>query len=177
MALQMIFCVETNKSAATDWVYINELLRHKYVISNNLKITPIFMGSKTKYAAKDVLKQIEKCIRQYTFGESKVVYCIDTDDFERDYMQQKDFDNVNLFCAQRKFDMIWFCHDVEEVFQGRKISDSKKVHEAGMFRKNKNIENLQYKKLSSEKMVKGTSNILNILDKYLVRKLEADEKD
>lgn len=34
MGLQLIFCVETNKRADTDWVYIEETLKAYYELSN-----------------------------------------------------------------------------------------------------------------------------------------------
>ncbi len=34
MGLQLIFCVETNKQADTDWVYIMEAVRYRYELPN-----------------------------------------------------------------------------------------------------------------------------------------------
>ncbi len=59
------------------------------------------------------------------------------------------------------------CHDVEEVFWGHKVSDSQKVQEAFSFRKKKRITEISSKNLSSKEKRTCTSNILDILDKYL----------
>lgn len=68
------------------------------------------------------------------------------------------------------YGMVWFCHDVEEVFLGIKISDSQKVQEAGVFRKKRKIEETRADNLSCSVKRARASNILNILDKYLSRK-------
>ena len=62
------------------------------------------------------------------------------------------------------------CHDVEEVFWGHKVSDFQKVQEAFSFRKKKRITEISSKNLSSKEKRTCTSNILDILDKYLRRK-------
>ncbi len=62
------------------------------------------------------------------------------------------------------------CHDVEEVFWGHKVSDSQKVQEAFSFRKKKRITEISSKNLSSKDKRTCTSNILDVLDKYLIRK-------
>ncbi len=66
--------------------------------------------------------------------------------------------------------MIWFCHDVEEVFLNKKISDSQKVQEAGAFRRKKGIQEIRLDYLTSSVMRVHTSNIMQVLDKYLARK-------
>jgi len=49
------------------------------------------------------------------------------------------------------------------------VKDEKKK-EAGKFKANKTIRNIDAKNLVASKYKDGTSNILNILDKYLERK-------
>lgn len=41
----MIFCLETNKRAGTDYIYIKEIINYLYQISNQVKISPIYMGT------------------------------------------------------------------------------------------------------------------------------------
>lgn len=170
MSVQMIFCMETNKKADTDSIYITELLYHMYTITNKIKISKVYMSTKSKYNSKDVKKEIEKKIKAYTLGNSVVIYCIDTDEFETNFEQKKELEDVSDFCKKAGYELIWFCHDVEEVFQGKKISDSEKVKEAAGFRRKKMIQEVDCKKLSSSSERKQASNILTVLDKYLVRK-------
>lgn len=63
-----------------------------------------------------------------------------------------------------------FCHDVEEVFWGHKVSDSQKVQEATAFRKKKGIEEVSAERLSCTTIRASASNILKVFDKYLERK-------
>ena len=79
-------------------------------------------------------------------------------------------EDIAHFCQDEGYELVWFCHDVEEVYLGKKVSDSQKVSEAATFRRKKSIENIHIDKLSSNVMRKGASNILKILDKYLKRK-------
>ena len=60
MALQMIFCVETNKNADTDSVYLSETINSYYMTPNQVKISKIYIGTKSKYNSPKVLKEIEK---------------------------------------------------------------------------------------------------------------------
>lgn len=170
MAIQMIFCVETNKKADTDSIYVTETINHWYKINNQVKISKIYMNTKSRYASKDVLKEIEKKSKAFVIGETKIIYCVDTDQYEKNIDHTKELDNISQYCEDNHYDLIWFCHDVEEVFLGQKVSDSQKVQEAAAFRRKKMIEKIRSEKLSCNEKHACTSNILNILDKYLSRK-------
>lgn len=52
MAIQLILCVETKKSADTDSIYILDTINHWYQIDNKTKISKINMNTKTKYQSK-----------------------------------------------------------------------------------------------------------------------------
>ena len=82
MAIQLIFCVETNKRADTDSIYINEMIHYLYNIDNKVKISKVYMGSKTKYKSKEIIKGINNKKEMYKLGDSIVIYCIDTDQYE-----------------------------------------------------------------------------------------------
>lgn len=170
MAIQMIFCLETNKRADKDYIYIREVLDYLYQKSNQVKITPIYMGTKTKYQSRDVLREIKQKTREYIHGETKVIYCIDTDKYEKVLEDANAFRDIRQFCEEREYELIWFCHDVEEVFVGQSVSDSQKVKAAKAFRNNKDIEKLSRERLSEEEPKSCASNILRVLDQYLERK-------
>lgn len=170
MAIQMIFCLETNKRAGTDYIYIREVLDYLYQIGNQVKITPIYMGTKTKYQATGVLKEIGQRTRQYIHGETKVIYCIDTDAYEKTVKHAKEFRDIKQFCEKNNFELIWFCHDIEEVFVGRQISDSQKVQTAKAFRLKHEVEKVSQEQLAQENLKPCASNILRVLDQYLERK-------
>lgn len=170
MAIQMIFCLETNKRAGTDYIYIKEILNNLYQMNNHVKISPIYMGTKTKYQSKDILREIRQKTKEYIHGETKVIYCIDTDEYERVSEDANAFRDIRQFCEEREYELIWFCHDVEEVFVGQSISDSQKVKAAKAFRNNKDIEKLSRERLSEKEPKSCASNILRVLDLYLERK-------
>ncbi len=170
MAIQIIFCVETNKKADTDSIYISETLRHLYQLNNQIKISKVYMRAKSRYNSKDVLREINTKTKTFNFGDTKVIYCIDTDDYERSAEHAKELNDINRFCKEHGYDLIWFCHDVEEVFLGEKIPSSQKVQEAGAFRRKRRIEKIPLSSLSCDVIKIHTSNILTILDKYLLRK-------
>lgn len=170
MAIQMIFCVETTKKADTDSIYIMEAIKHLYEITNQIKISKVYMGTKTKYKSKEILKEIDAKIKAFTIGETKVIYCIDTDQYEKNMKHENEFNDITQFCKDRGYDLIWFCHDIEEVFLGKKISDSQKVQEAAAFRRKRIIEQIALKKLSCKVKMANSTNLLDVLDQYLSRK-------
>ncbi len=170
MAMQMILCLETNKRANTDYIYIKEILNHFYQRSNQIKISPVYMGTKTKYRSNDTLKEMKRKIKDFTIGKTKVIYCIDTDEYEKNTEHANEFRTIQQFCEINNYDLIWFCHDVEEVFLGKRIPDSQKVQEAGAYRDRKGIQKINPEQLRSRDLRVHTSNILCVLDQYLARK-------
>lgn len=151
MVKQMIFCLETNKRANTDYIYIKEVINCLYENNTQIKISPIYMGTKPKYRSKDVLK-------------------VDTDAYEKSVEHANAFREIGQFCEENDYDLIWFCHDVEEVFLGQKVSDSQKVKEAGAYRRRRGVEEISSECLAGKEIKAHTSNILCVLDKYLIRK-------
>lgn len=170
MSIQMILCVETNKRADTDSIYIMEAVRHWYQLNNKTKISKIYMNTKSRYNSKDVLREIRKKTTDFSIGETRVIYCIDTDQYETNADHAKELENINRYCRENNYDLIWFCHDVEEVFLGHSIPDSQKVQAAASFRKKNEISKIQTGKLSCDVNCNCGSNLLKILDKYLSRK-------
>lgn len=128
------------------------------------------MNTKSKYNAKEVLKEIENKTRAFMIGHTTVIYCIDTDDFDKNYEREQEFKAISTFCKERSYELIWFCRDVEEVFWGKKLSDSQKVKEAAIFRRKGLIAEIQSEYLRCDTRRKRTSNMLNVLDKYLSRR-------
>ena len=109
MGKQIILCVETNKQADTDSTYIMDAIRHNYVIDNSVKISKIYMKTKTRYNDKGVVRDIDKLINMYNHGKSYVVYCIDTDQIESNQMHKMEFDNISDYCKNNDCELIWFC--------------------------------------------------------------------
>lgn len=170
MSIQMILCVETNKRADTDSIYILDAIRHWYQLNNKTKISKIYMNAKSRYNSKDVLREIHKKTTDFSIGETKVIYCIDTDQYEINTEHAKELENINRYCKENNYDLIWFCHDVEEVFLGHSVSDSQKVQTAASFRRKNEIQKIHMDKLFCNTYCNCGSNLLKVLDKYLPRK-------
>lgn len=167
MAIQLIFCVETNKKADTDSIYIMETINQWYQLNNQIKISKIYMNSKSRYNSREVTREINAKTKAFSIGTTRVIYCVDTDQYEKDSNQARELNEVGQFCKDNGYDFIWFCHDVEEVFTGNKIVSSQKVKRASAFRRNREIRNISEEKLKCKKPRVCSSNILDILDKYL----------
>ena len=170
MAIQMILCVETKKSADTDSIYILDTINRWYKVDNKVKISKINMNSKSRYNSKDVVREIAKKKKEFVLGDTHVIYFIDTDQYDRNPEHERELKEITRYCEDNGINLVWFCHDVEEVFLGHKVSDSQKVQEATTFRRKRKIEEIQIEKLSCNTQRACVSNIMNILDKYLVRK-------
>ena len=169
MRLQLIFCVETNRQADTDWVYISEAIHVRYNIPPQISLNKIYMETKSKYDSRKVLGEIDKRTKCYN-GKTQVIYCIDTDAYESNFEQKKEFEAIKGFCEKHNYELVWFCHNVEEVFLGRRVENSQKKKEAGTFRSSKGIEHVSEEKLSATEVRNKGSNIFGILDQYLERK-------
>lgn len=170
MAIQMILCVETKKSADTDSIYILDTVNRWYKVDNKVKISKINMNSKSRYNSKDVVREIAKKKKEFVLGDTHVIYFIDTDQYDRNPEHERELKEITRYCEDNGINLVWFCHDVEEVFLGHKVSDSQKVQEATTFRRKRKIEEIQIEKLSCNTQRAYVSNIMNILDKYLARK-------
>lgn len=166
--MQLLFCLETNKKADTDWVYIHETILHFYKKSQD-RMRPIYMGTKMNLLQKKTGADIEKCKREYP-GETCVVVCTDTDHFDCNLEQKRDNEKIDKFCREKGYLHVWFCRDIEEVYQGKTVTSKEKTGAAAQFRSTHRIRKCEEKSLSRESYAYGTSNILCVLDRLLDRK-------
>ena len=74
---------------------------------------------------------------------------------------------VRQYCVEQKYDFVWFCKDVEQVYIGKKVDDSQKKKEAAKFKARKQISTVDSKKLLINNYQINTSNIMSVLDHYL----------
>lgn len=80
------------------------------------------------------------------------------------------FNTVKRYCADHGYEFVWFCKDIESVYLGRKVSKSQKKAESDAFRGKHQIENVSANVLLETRLKSNTSNLMVIMDKYLVRK-------
>lgn len=169
MNKQFLFCVETNRRANTDYQYIRETLLHFYRESRKNIIRPVYLESKSRYNNNAVMKEIR--IKQKAFpGETHVIYFIDTDLSDVSPEARQELEEIRGFCDTNKFDFVFFCRDVEEVFCGSRIPSTAKIRCIEQFKRNHTIQTVEADHLQCEQYHIHCSNILNVLDKYWTRK-------
>ena len=147
MGLQLIFVVETNKKCKSDWIYIKDTNKEKEISS---LISQYVAGNKT--------------------NQSKVIFCFDCDDYDSKPEDAEFLTNVKQYCAEKGYDFIWFCKDIERVYLGKKVDDSQKKRESATFKAKKLIEAVEECKLVANNYRANTSNIMLVIGKYLSRK-------
>lgn len=92
-------------------------------------------------------------------------YKYDTNQEDRSF-----FETVRAFCTKRGYHFVLFCQDIEQVYLGKSVENSKKCIESAAFKRKKLIIESDPAKLSSGNIRKNTSNIMQVLDQYLTRK-------
>lgn len=172
MGLQLIFVVETNKKCRSDWIYIKDTIDHFFRYNQaQVKFSPVYMEGRGNYKKKE--KEISSLISQYAStskdNQSKVIYCFDCDDYDSKSEDSEFLAGSQRYCNEMGYDFVWFCKDVELVYLGKKVDDSKKKKEAETFKLKKLINNVAENKLSVTSYRANTSNILIILGKYIAR--------
>ncbi len=173
MGLQLIFVVETNKKCKSDWIYIKDTIDRFYEYDQvQVKFSPVYMDGKGRYKNKE--KEILSLISQYAAGtkdnQSKVIFCFDCDDYDSKSEDADFLANAKNYCDEKRYDFIWFCKDVERVYLGKKVDDSQKKKESATFKAKKLINAVDERKLAVNEYRANTSNIINIISKYLSRK-------
>lgn len=169
MGVQFIFVVETNKKCKSDWIYIKDTIDYFYEYERTqVKFSPVYMDGRGKYRKKE--KEVKSLISQYKAtsksNQSRVIYCFDCDDYDTKQEDLEFLEIVKKYCDDNNYDFVWFCKDVEQVYIGKKVDDSKKNKEAAMFKAKKLIAKVDASKLLQNKYRINTSNLMNILDSY-----------
>lgn len=175
MSLQLIFVVETNKTCKSDWIYIKDTIDYFFEYDRTaIKLTPVYMDGKGKYKNKE--KEISKNIAAYKAGgkgrQTKVIYCFDCDDYNTKQEDAFFLEKVRQYCAEQKYDFVWFCKDIERVYTGKKVNAVDKKKKSEEFKKKKQISEVKVDKLSAAEYQENTSNILRIkiIDADVVRR-------
>ncbi len=167
MNKRILFCVETTRKANTEYPYILETIRHFYVESSKITIRPVYMGSKSRYRSRSVQEDIKK---QSGLADTSVVYCVDTDDFDVSSEDRMQLEQIREYCSANGYDFVFFCRDVEDVFCGKRMSDTEKTQAIAKFRSSGGIARIRTDFLGKNRYQIHCSNILTVLDKYWIRK-------
>ncbi len=169
MNKQILLCMECNSKSRTDFLYIESAIKRFYINDRKIVYRPIFMGTKTKYDDKGVVNDINTRIRKFP-GKTAVIYFIDTDNYDLSYEDNLLFEKIKAYCGAMGFDFVFFCKDIEDFFWGEAVSDDEKLKKAEAFNRKGLINRVNDSSLCQCSKRKHCSNILNILDKYWVRK-------
>lgn len=161
--MQIILIVETRASCDSDYRYIKSAIDHFYV-ERSFKLSKIYAKNKSELITTN--KKIEALKEKYN-GDSVVVICADYDR-KNDPLNQE----IETHCLKHSYELVWMNLDVEEVFWSKQISNKNKNKESVKFLKLKNsiIPALKTLDIDNPKLKHPASNLLLVLDKYLVRK-------
>lgn len=167
MSLQLIFVVETNKKCKSDWIYIKETIDCFYQYDQTrVKLNVVYMDGKGKYRKKE--KEIKSLMDQYNSqsvnNHSKVIYCFDCDDYEKNPECISFLKEVKQYCQDNAYEFVWFCKDIEHVYLGKQVDDCQKQKEAAAFKRKKMIANMDVLKLNATQYSMQRSNIVQVLD-------------
>lgn len=176
MGLQLILCVEANSQSKSDYIYIKETIDYFYEYGLDVKISPVYMNGKGNYNSRKIMKKINELISQYKGnGLSQVIYFIDVDHYLNDPQDQSFLKEIESFCSQNKYNLVWFVKDIEDVYLGQTIKDNHKIKYASLFKAKKQIKDINTSMISSYTKRANSSNILKVLDQYLNRKKEKED--
>ena len=103
-----------------------------------------------------------------------VLFCVDTDHYEMNTDQKTELERIVSFCKSNQYELIWFCHDIEEVLIGHSVPDSEKLVFAKRFANLELYKKIDERKLTKAAYHKGYSNIKTVLDKFLSRRKLGD---
>lgn len=169
MGKQIILCVEASKQSLTDAIYIRETIFRFYEVDRSVKLSFVYMNGKTNYSSKSVQRNINQLSKDYKNGYSVVIYFVDLDKYESNPVQAKENEDIKAYTMKNKYEMVWFCHDIEEVFLGESIDKRMKTTAAIEFKKKEQILRVDSQRLKAKRQSNGTSNILVVMDKYMKR--------
>lgn len=168
---QVIFVVETNDKKQTDDIYIKKLINSYYDLTdNNITYKFVHMAGKGKYKNRSVTSKINNYVKENQKGLNIIIYCIDTDRIDKDSESVVFLEEVQKYCQQNKYEFVWFCYEIENVFLGKTISEENKVKEAISYQKretifdDKIIKNMSI--MDGKQKTNNKSNIVLVLNKY-----------
>lgn len=169
MSLQLVFCVETTKKCKSDEMYIRSIFRKclEGTTKSNVKLSFVYMGSKSMYNNPSVIKKIEQLKAQY-HDKTEVIYVFDTDKITTSQEDIKFQKLVKNYTVQQGYHYVWFCENIEAVMIGKVRVDNKCKEAENFMRKLAKIDfNLITPKLNEDTMKSNSSNILKVLNRLL----------
>ena len=176
MGTQLIFCLETNEQTKSDYIYIRSTMDHFFKMNQtNIKISPVYMNGKYNYNSLKVKKKIEELTKQYSVtsnaNRSVVILCVDCDDYDIKNEDKLFLKNVEIFCRDNEYRLVWFCKDIEQVFLHDRVRDNEKKKRSEDFRRKGMIEKIDIKSLEASVFQMYRSNLGNVLAEFMESKI------
>ena len=162
----LLFLLETRSNNRSDWIYVKSTLDYFYE-NRKCRYDALFCKSKDELIKQD--KAIKRKITEYTKYTNNEYKVLLVADYDRKEEKNK---NIADYCNKNKYELIWMNPNIEKVYLNKDIKSGDKKREAEKFAKNKNsifphLNNLEYTEPLKEKC---GSNIIIVVDKYLIRK-------
>ncbi len=154
--VQLIFCVETNKQADTDFIYISGTIKEFYQLDSYVKLSPVYMNGKGKHDSLKTEREISNLKKEYAAvkrdSKSYVIYCLDCDKYDSIPEDRAFLEKAKHYCeAKEERRFVWFCRDVEDVFWGKQIEKKSKKNEASKFKAKDLIKEIDISVLTAKK--------------------------
>ncbi|WP_020225954.1 hypothetical protein [Holdemania massiliensis] len=168
----LIFCVESQDAHHdSDGLYIKQALNHFYQFDQHKTILRfIYMNGKYNYAKRQIQVQLKKFMDQLAAEDQAYVFyvCDKDEELPSDFRHAS---QIQAYCQQKGYFLIWMNRNIEEVFWGRKVENGNKVKEAIRFKTSGRIQSLPESVFMNENAQRRTtSNFLLVLDPWLKRK-------
>lgn len=165
---QYIFCVESNSKSKTDWKYIKTII-NCYYQKNDDKYSQVYLNGKGNYDSKSIAKKIKELVNKYK-GISKIIYCIDLDEFENNKADNIFYTKIEKYCLENNYELVYFVRNIEEVIWNKKVENNEKNGLANKFLKNAHIDSRTMSRFKLETKKLKTSNLFCVMDKYMYKK-------
>lgn len=167
MSKLLIICIESpiNKS---DYMYINTVLNNIYVIDSDVKLHPLALNGKDNYNKPNTIIKLNKIKKVSPHNEKHIIYCLDYDEFNTEDLNKNE--EIENFCKNNGYELVWFRRTIEEVFLKTKVPNSEKMRKATMFIHHIKTNHIEEDRLKESRQKIKTSNFLCVFDKFLQRK-------
>lgn len=164
----VIIALETKNKNGSDFYYLKSILTRFYEErGTGIAIKHVFMNGKANY---DKIEAKIKNIRNQYQGNSVVVYFCDVDKPELRIDQKQLNNKIINYCKNKNYKLVWFNKTIEDVLIDKLINNDKTNIAYNFYIKDL-INNVPLNRLNcGEKPTVKQSNILTILDEYLIKK-------
>ena len=96
------------------------------------------------------------------------MYCFDTDKYDSNPDDARTLQEEKKYCDDNGYGFVWFCHDIEEVFLGKSVPKTEKTNKAREYITSNRAYIIKKSDFQSTNMVKGRSNLVQVIEKYFV---------